>query len=266
MAAIMGCAVHAGGGTAWDEKFQGDWVSYRLESVPWDNGWLDKMNELTKAVVRASQGRYPVGPCHIRGPSEAAAAMMGHKELCLSIYDRPRELSRLLDICTEVWLEVVRSQYELVPSYAGGYYYPSVPLWAPGKTMVIAADATTLVSPRVFEEIFRPHMERISQRLEYAWMHTHSTYLHMLDSLLRIERLRAIQVTVDLSGPSVEALLPVFRKIQSCVPLIVSGPLNGDELRTLIEGLSPRGLYVLSIVGNAQAGNRLLDSVVGTIE
>jgi len=94
--AVIGCPIRATCGTAWPERPSYDWQEYDLASVPWDNGWLAKLKELTGALVQAVGGHWPVGPGHLRGPTEAAAAMLGYEQMAYSLYDSPEELRRLL--------------------------------------------------------------------------------------------------------------------------------------------------------------------------
>lgn len=160
-----------------------------------------------------------------------------------------------------VWTEIVRSQYEIVPAYRGGYCYPSVPIWAPGKTVVVTADVAAMLSPRAFERFLLPCIDQASHAVNYAWMHTHSSYLHILEPLLQLDSLKAIQVTVDYAGPSIAELLAPFRRIQSYKPLIVSGHLSAEDMRCLVRGLAPEGLYVLSLVDSTESGDELLQAI-----
>lgn len=259
---IMGCPIKADAGTAWAEPIPEDWREFDRTSVLRDNDWFNKLNELTVAAVERSNGHFPVGAAHLRGPSDAAAAMLGNEQLCLSTYDHPADLKRLMDVCLDIWLEVTYAQYKLVPTHGGGYWNASRPLWAPGQTMMAMVDVASMFSPQAFEEFLMPDLVRIAQAIPYCFLHLHSTFLHVvLDLVLELDDMRAIQVGIDLVGPSVDDLLPMFKEIQARKPLLLDGALSAQQIRTLIDGLSPRGLCVFSLVDTPDQGNKLLEQV-----
>jgi hypothetical protein len=72
--------------------------------------------------------------------------------------------------------------------------------------------------------------------------------LHTVDVLLEVERPHAIQVTLESepSGPSLEAVLPIYRKILEVKPLILDGPLTSEEVNWLQEELPLDGLCIIA--------------------
>ena len=263
LSAIMGCAVRFSGTSAWTEKYPGDWKTYDADRVAWDNGWFDKMNELTRAAVDHAAERYPVGPCHLHGVIDVAAAMIGSEQLCLAIYEYPAELGRLLDVIANVWSRVAETHFEFLPSYDGGYFNGNQPLWAPGKTMFVPADAVSLLSPAVVERWVVPRVRRTVVGLDYSIAHTHSSYLHGLDAFLEIDELRAVQVGMDTAGPSIAELLPTLQNIQRrkalIVAIVVEDPRQAaEDAKTAVRTLVPEGLCVLSYLPTPEAGREFM--------
>ena len=266
MGSIMGLPVRLEGGYAWSARYKGDWRAFAAEHIRWDNGWLGKMNELTRAAVTAADGRYPVGPCHLHGPVDIAAAMMGTEQLALAVYDAPQELQRLLDTITDAWLKVVDEQYAIMPEYDGGYWNGNQPLWSPGRNMFVPADAVSVLSPDTVEEFVTPRLRRIAEHLDYCIAHTHSTYLHAIDSVLAIEGFQAIQVGVDPDGPALDEVLPVMRRIQESRALIVAvcqqDPLEAArQAKTAKAELDRAGLCILSYLPTAEAARTFMHQV-----
>jgi len=263
LAAIMGCPVRFRGTSAWTEKYPGDWTTYDARSVAWENGWFDKMTELTRAAVEHGAGHYPVGPCHLHGVIDVAAAMIGSEELCLAIYEQPEELGRLLDVIAGAWSHIAHTQFELLPRYHEGYFNGNQPLWAPGRTMFVPADAVSLLSPTVVEQWVVPRVRRSVEGLDYSIAHTHSSYLHGLDAFLEVDALRAVQVGMDTAGPSVADLLPTLRKIQQqralIVAVVVDDPRQAaEDAKTAVRSLAREGLCVLSYLPTAEAGREFM--------
>ena len=126
--AVMGCAVECGGGSAWAKPLETDWKEYEMDSVPWDNGWFSLMQEQTQVAIECSAGRYPVGPVHLRGMGDLIAALMGQSEFCLALYDYPEIIRKIIDIYVEVWVKIVRSQFQLLQPESGGYWMGNQPI------------------------------------------------------------------------------------------------------------------------------------------
>jgi len=103
-----------------------------------------------------------------------------------------------------------------------------------------------LLSPRQYADWFLPYDERICQAVDYAIIHLHSCSLHTVAPLLTMERPQAVQVTLETGPtvPSLEDMMPTFRKILAQKPLLVDGPLSQDDIRILRDGLPEDGLYI----------------------
>ena len=104
-------------------------------------------------------------------------------------------------------------------------------------------DATILFSSNVYEEFFKPCDRQIAASFDYALIHTHSADKKLVDDLLDIEELPAVQCLIDPSGPSVSELIPVFQRVQAAdKALLITHELDDEELEPILEVLSPRGL------------------------
>jgi hypothetical protein len=269
MEAILGCTIECGGGSAWPKLLDSDWKQYSVDSVPWSNGWFDRMQEQTKAALAAAGGRYPVGPVHLRGMGDVIANLMGQTEFCLALYDYPDMVRSIIDIYVEVWRKITRSQYELLGEEAGGYWNGNQPLWAPGKTMFIPADVASLISPRMFEDFLLTPTQRMLEGYDYCIMHTHSAYLdaYPLDLLMNIEQLKAVQIGLDPNGPSVQDLLPQFRRVLERRALIVGEAANYsvEDINFLIKQLPAEGLCILIYRETVEECREVLKAVGHTI-
>lgn len=263
LAALLGCPVRYRGTSAWAERYPGDWTAYSVDNVPWDGGWLARMREMTCAAIEMGADQFPVGPCHLHGVIDVAAAMIGAEELCLAMYEAPGELARLLDVIAEVWSRVAKDQFQQLPSYAGGYFNGNQPLWAPGPTMFVPSDAVALISPDAVETWVIPRVRRTLEGMPYCIAHTHSTYLHGLRAFLEIDSLRAVQVGMDATGPPVSDLVRTLREIQRqkalIIAIVVADPQQAArDASTAMEALSPEGLCILSYLPTAAAGEEFL--------
>jgi hypothetical protein len=82
---------------------------------------------------------------------------------------------------------------------------------------------------------------------------------------LEVGEIRCYEVNYEVNsgGPAIEGMLPYFQRIQAADrPLLVRGSFTTDEMRALVDGLDPRGLYVYVMVETMEEVERLR-AVVG---
>ena len=240
--AIVGCPIRWQSGHVWSEPFWDNLNDVERLRVTSNNPWLNKLLEITHLLVERAEERYPVCQPLLRGPIDIASAVLGDERVCWAMADEPAQFKELLEVCTDVFITVARAWSDASPPFQSGYCEYGI--WAPGTVVRLQADNAALLSPRMYQDFLLPCDERICAAFDYPLIHTHSGGLCiMADALLELERISAIQVSLDYpAGPSVAALLPIFQKINREKPLIITGGLTEEELNLLLSNLSPRGL------------------------
>ena len=74
-------------------------------------------------------------------------------------------------------------------------------------------------------------------------IHTHSADKKLIDDLLDIDELPAVQCLIDPNGPSVDELIPVFQQVQAAgKALLITHELDDALLGPILDRLSPIGL------------------------
>ena len=252
MEAILGCAIHVSheSNSVWAEPPP----SFKLgEKVQFDhkNAWFQKLLETTDALVTLSAGRFPVASGIMRGISDLMAALLGSSHFYLALYDPPDELSRLAQHLEEIWVKVVKAQYEVIPTFAEGYV--NAGLWMPGPCPVYQEDAAALISAENFEEVIAQSSRNVLGSFECPIMHLHSEGLQIIDSFMGIENQPLIEVNIDPAGPPLNDLMPIFRTIQNEALLEIFGTV--DEIRTCLEELSYEGLACLILESSLEVVN-----------
>ena len=81
-------------------------------------------------------------------------------------------------------------------------------------------------------------------------MHLHPASFYVIDYLLEIDALNAIQINKDVGGPSVEEMFPVFQKVQKKKNLVLWGDFTEEELTLLSRNLPPEGVYIMAFSEN----------------
>jgi DNA-binding FadR family transcriptional regulator len=249
MEAILGCAIHAGR----DSMTSRPWLSSTteaLDKVRFDpqNPWLAKYLEFTAALVKQSRGRFPVGMPIMRGSTDMLGALLGRQEMVMALVDSdPQEMKRLIERVTQAFISVIEAQRRLIPPFYGGQALGSYHIWAPGKAICFQDDLSAILSPGLYRQFFLDSARLILAGHEYTAVHLHPNSFFILDDLLSIENLKAVQVNKDIHGPGLSEMLPVLVKIMQTHSLILLGDLTVADLEVVRKNLPCQGL-VLNVV------------------
>ncbi len=124
-------------------------------------------------------------------------------------------------------------------------------------------DSLAYFSPKFYKEISLKNHIKMINSFKYPFLHLHSDGLYCLNELYKIENLKIIDVTRDITGPSMIELLPTLEEIQKYKPLLIWGDLTKEEIREFLNRLSPRGLCICPVVKTVEEGKDLVKKMTG---
>jgi hypothetical protein len=244
MEAILGCPIRGG-----RESFTSrPWLSSpeeALEKVHFNpqSPWLGKYLEFTAALAAQSRGRYPVGMPIMRGPTDILGALMGQQKMVVALMEAdPEVMHRLIERITRAFLAVIEAQRRLTPSFYGGAALGFYHIWTPGTAIWFQDDLSSLLSPSLYRQFFLHSARLILAGHDHTAVHLHANSFFILDELLTLDNLKAVQVNKDISGPGVKQMLPVLTKIMQTRRLILWGDLTVEDLELIRQNLPCRGL------------------------
>lgn len=245
--AILGTPIRATiqGGSMRTQAFIDSWADWESRPIHRNDDWFDLLKQFTELLVERGGGRHAVTQTLMRGPVDLAEAVLGPELMCFSMYDHPRELQAFLEEVTQAFIVILKEQLAHIPSIKRGYVCP-FGIWTPGTVVRTQCDATAFLSAEHYVQWFLPYDMRICETVDCSIIHLHSCSLHTVEALLETEYPHAIQVTLESgpSGPPLEAIIPIFRKILGVKPLILEGPLVDEEVQLLRNDLPADGLSI----------------------
>ncbi len=223
--AMAGCPVVAYPGSLWAEVCVKDLDDRPPVRFDPGNPWLKKVQELTRVMVDASAGRFPVCLPLMRGPLDTLAAMRTPAQMCLDMVDRPEAVHRLLGEIADMWIGIAEALLPLIPPFHGGYV-TRMRMWAPGPAVTPQNDVSSLVSPRMYEEFGLPYDRRITARFPFHSFHMHSTEHHQMAVLAKNNDLTALQMFMQhqSGGPPLARVLPSVKRALAVKPLLLGVP------------------------------------------
>ncbi len=239
MEAILGCPVRIYPTTLYAEPIIETAGDLHGVNFSLDSPWFEGLMELTQAMVERFAGQYPMCTAQLRGPLNMMASLLGSQRLCLEMYDHPSDVETLALKCADLWVDVTRAQLDIIPSYAEGYFN-QLQIWTPGTTATGHVDFSSLMSRKMFQRLAIAAERHIVESLDFPIYHTHASSIHIIQDLASIDKVAAIQISLDNSVPR-EDILNTIRPVQNCKPVIVHR-LHQADLPVFAESLSPRGL------------------------
>lgn len=247
--AILGCRLQIGDESIWVEEGGFDYAALNDLDLSADNPWRKKYLSFAQALSERYRGRFPVGQPILRGVSDMIAALRGTTTMVTDLYDWPEQYHRLGRMCSNLLLELIQEQHAVTGPFQGGYQIEQFNLWAPGKTIRIQEDASSLFSPNLYAKYLQEEDRRLAAAFPYNLIHLHASSLFLLEQILEIKELRCIQINKDVGGSTIEKELPYFERVQAeGKRLLIRGKLDRDDLVSLRKHLSPNGLYLQVVV------------------
>lgn len=210
-----------------------------------NNTWLEKYLEFCQMLNELTNNKNPVGQPILRGPTDVLGALVGQDKLVFHFIDNPSETTDCLDKIAIIFIEVIHKQYEIIKNFYNGFSMGFYDLWCPAKCMWFQDDLNALLSPSIYKSCIMKSHKYLSKAYEYTMFHMHPASNYMLDYLLEIKELNAIQINVDIGGPSVKEMVPMFKKVLKKKNLVIWGDFKEEEIDLLRISLNPQGLYII---------------------
>ncbi len=209
--------------------------------------WLAVMDRMLARAAEISGGRFAVEQLHLRGVVDMLAAILGEVEFCVLLMDRPDDMRELADRFADLIIAVARRGIDLRGPWNGGYL-TRWSIFAPGPMHDYQVDASTILSPKLYESVLLEFDRKVLSAFEYSLAHLHAGGLHIVEPMSRIPELDAFEINLDRETGvwEKERMLEISKAIQSAGKgLLLWGEFTQEELDEFQEALDPAGLAIL---------------------
>ena len=193
------------------------------------------------------------------GIMDALAAIRGSEELLMDMLTDPEFVEEALQRLLPIYKETEEELFELVEENNQGSVLAWMHMWAPKRLAQLQCDLSVMISNEMFNRFVMPELEELSSWLDYPLYHFDGIeQIRHLDSLLSIDKLRAIQWVAVEGQPSPLEFIPVLQKIQKAGKgLVVQA--KPHEVEKLLDHLSCRSLHLtISGVKSVDEGKDLM--------
>ena len=266
MAAMFGSPPHFSKTTVWYPAVIEDWDSWEwtfdAEADPY---WRISL-AIVNRFMQDADGKYFVGSPELGNGADVLLLLRGMDKLAMDLVTHPEEVKKGVDVISDAWVELMDQVHQMTTEINdGGDVLAWMGLWAPGRIDQIACDFSTIIAPGMFKEFFVPEVLKMGNWCEYGVYHLDgpACIKNMLDTLLEIEQIKAIQFTPGQGSPPptyTEEYIPRYKKIlESGRSLyLLTEP---HEVEKILAELPPEGLYMRTYVDTEEEADEMLKKV-----
>ena len=209
-----------------------------------NNPWVQKYLEFIDKLVKFSDGRFPVGQSLLRGVTDVVGTKMGQAEFPYAVMDEPELIMQKFMEVAESLRFLHEETYKRIPSWNGGYAGGLYSVWAPGKIVWFQEDLAAILSKVHYNQFIRSTSEYIMKGYDYTMVHLHPSSFHHLDDMLKVPQIRCMQINEDVSGPTVQDMIPQFKKcLEAGKTLMILAILDPDDVAYVMDHLPHYGLF-----------------------
>ena len=269
MEAIIGCTIYAGKDSMFAKPFLKNWDAYNWNiDLSNSNKWLLKLLELQESILSLLDDGYPIGSStHLRGPIDMVSSAIGQTEFCLELYDNSKKVREFSQLCTGAFTDVAKKLNAIASkSKFNGYTLNGYGIWSPYVCQYYQDDALAFISPKIYKDFFLIEHLKIDSSFNSTFFHVHPISSFIIDYLIEFPNLDIIEVNREPMGPSIEEMMPMFKKIQEANKSLLinfttvdfSIELIEEETRLLKNNLKLGNLCIYICVKDIEDGQRKL--------
>jgi len=158
------------------------------------DGVMGMALDYTDHWLKRTRSTFPIAPVDCQSPLDLAALILGHNNYLLALKTHPREMHQLLQMLTDILIEFLKAQRQMVRA-AGAEYVPSYSYpWLPdGFGINIAHDENVMISAQMHDEFALPYLNQISEAFNGIFIHSCGRFVHQLPSLAKVFKLRGLE-------------------------------------------------------------------------
>jgi hypothetical protein len=265
LAAMYGSPAHFTKTSVWYPAVIEDWDSWKWKFDAATDPYWQTILAIMERFIQGAEGQYFVGSPELGNAADVLSLLRGMDKLAMDLISDPDEVKKGVDVISDTWVELMEQVYQMTTGVNdNGDVLAWMGLWAPGRIDQIACDFSSIIAPDMFKEFFVPEVIKMGDWCDYGTYHLDgpACMKNMLDTVLEIEQIKAIQFTPGPNAPSTyyEPYIPRYRKILDSGRnlYLLTEP---DDVEKILAELPPEGLYMRTYVGSEEEADDMLKNV-----
>jgi hypothetical protein len=262
LSVLYGCPVHFGDfGTSWTDPILHDWSDVDKIQLDWDSPFLQKLHEMTDALLEIGKDKFIVGMTDWHPGADCIAAFRDPQNLAIDMLTDREKVVRLLERISKDYYRIYDLFFHKLRA-AGMPITSWTPLVSEGRFYIPSNDFSIMVSKKMYDEVFLPGIAAECKFLDRSIYHLDGPgALRHLDSILSIPELNALQWVFGAGNEGFHKWIRVYQKAQAARKGI-QVMCQVSELPMVMDTLSPRGLFIqIEGVQNREMGLDILKTL-----
>ncbi len=241
-ACIGGDADFSSMDTTWFPEFLSDVGEFAGLRFQPEGKWWTAIVRATEALLDELGDELVVSFTDIGGVADVVASAIGTEQLLVDCIERPELVRRAVEHGHRLWVEALEANY-LCFKGRQDVTTPWWPVLSRGRTYMTQCDFNSMISPKVFADLFVEELGDTYKILDEGCFHLDGigTEVHV-PALLAQDNLRCIQ-WVPEPGTSALRHTKMLREIQEA-GVSVTFALRPDELEAACREFDPRRLLL----------------------
>jgi hypothetical protein len=261
LTSALGAELLFGEETSWSVPMLQDWEDLPTLAVDPDTSYVRVILEMTRRALEVGRGKFLVGLTDLHPGGDLAASLRDPQQLCVDLALAPERVHRLMAQLRPCFYHFYELQRRLLLDAGQSLTTSWLPLLAEGRYYIPSCDFSCLISPRQFQEFFLPEITEEIEWLDRSIYHLDGpNALRHLDTLLKIDKLDAVQWVWGAGQGPASRWMPVFQRIQGagkCLHISI----EPWELDLFMEALHPEGVMLCTSAASTEEADALLARV-----
>ncbi|MBN1459872.1 MAG: hypothetical protein JXA57_10050 [Armatimonadetes bacterium] len=228
--------------TVWFPEFLSDISEFTKLAFEPEGKWWTAIREANLALLEEVGEEIVVTFTDLGGVADILASAVGTQQLLLDVIERPEVVKAAVDHCHTLWMDAFEVHY----TWFQGRQEVTTPWWpvlSRGRTYMTQCDFNSMISPRIFSDLFAGQLGATFAELDHGCFHLDGigTEVHV-PALLAQPGLRCIQ-WVPEPGVSPLRHTEMLRGIQEA-GVAVTFAMKPEEVKTACREFDPRRLLL----------------------
>ncbi len=242
VAAFCGADVNNSSGLVWFERPNDCEISQlHLEFDP-QNKWFNRIKDIYGAGLKKWNGQVLMSMPDLGGVLDILATFRGTENLLMELYDKPKDVKRLINEIHEIWIHVYNEYNDILQPVNPGYSDWNG-IYSKDPSCVLQSDFSFMISPQMFKEFVIDELRLETEKIQNTIYHMDGIgEIPHLDQILSLEELDAVQWQQGEGSPPAREWIDIFKKIRSSGKnMQVIGYY--EDLFAVAEAVGAKGLY-----------------------
>jgi len=225
-----------------------------------ENKWISWLMAATRYFAEKSQGLFATSIIETMDSLNFAENAYGSNAY-IEINDHPKEMLEIFELAMDFNIKLIEEQRMYIKAHNGGYFDLHEE-WLPGNCIWLSVDSWGNCSIETFKKYGKLHLQKIIDYFGYGWIHMHSSHLHLLQEISKVNNILGIGILDDPGSIKCFDIIKDIKRNTKGLPLQINCNKNQFLEALKIKELPGNIMYWIdSGINDITEANNIMDMV-----